>query len=92
MTNDELCYKEPMVIGLTGRNASGKGAAADFLRSKGFTFYSLSDVIREEVNQTGLEVTRENLIATGRRLRAEHGTGFFGAANPAAPGALTRTS
>lgn len=74
---DELCYKVPMIIGLTGRNASGKGAAADFLRTKGFTFYSLSDVIREEVGRLGLEITRENLITTGRELRAKHGTGFL---------------
>jgi len=73
----DLCYKESMVIGLTGRNASGKGAAAEFLRSKGFSFYSLSDVIRDEVSRTGKEITRENLIAMGRRLRAEHGTGFL---------------
>lgn len=66
-----------MIIGLTGRNASGKGAAADFLQTKGFTYYSLSDVIREEVSQQGLEVTRENLIAAGRQLRAKHGTGFL---------------
>jgi len=66
-----------MIIGLTGRNASGKGAAADFLRSKGFTFYSLSDVIRDEVRQSGLELTRDNLIAVGRRLRAEKGTGIL---------------
>jgi dCMP deaminase len=66
-----------MIIGLTGRNASGKGEAAEFLQSKGFTYYSLSDVIREEVSKQGLEVTRENLITAGRQLRAEHGTGFL---------------
>jgi len=66
-----------MIIGLTGRNASGKGAAAEFLCTKGFAFHSLSDVIREEVNRMGLEVSRENLIAAGRRMRAEHGTDFL---------------
>jgi dCMP deaminase len=66
-----------MIIGLTGRNASGKGEAANFLKSKGFTFYSLSDVIREEVGRLGLEITRNNLIATGRDLRAKHGTAFL---------------
>ena len=66
-----------MIIGLTGRNAAGKGAAADFLKSKGFTFHSLSDVIREEVKRRGLELTRDALIATGRELRAHHGTGYL---------------
>jgi len=28
-----------MIIGLTGRNASGKGMAADYLKSKGFGFF-----------------------------------------------------
>lgn len=66
-----------MIIGLTGRNAAGKGEAAEFLKRKGFGFYSLSDVIREEVRRRGLPVTRDNLIATGRELRARHGTGHL---------------
>lgn len=64
-----------MIVGLTGRNAAGKGAAGDFLKSKGFAYHSLSDVIREEVKRRGLPLTRDNLIATGRELRARHGTG-----------------
>ncbi|MBI3855284.1 MAG: AAA family ATPase [Planctomycetes bacterium] len=66
-----------MIIGLTGRNAAGKGMAAEYLKSKGFSFYSLSDVIREEVRRRGLELTRDALIATGRELRARHGTGYL---------------
>jgi dCMP deaminase len=66
-----------MIIGLTGRNAAGKGMAAEYLKSKGFGFYSLSDVIREEVRSRGLELTRDALIATGRELRARHGTGYL---------------
>ena len=66
-----------MIIGLTGRNAAGKGAAAEFLKSRGFAFFSLSDVIREEVRGRGLELTRDALIATGRELRAKHGTGYL---------------
>jgi len=66
-----------VIIGLTGRNAAGKGVAAEFLKSKGFAFHSLSDVIREEVARRKLQVTRDNLIATGRELRAHHGTGYL---------------
>ena len=66
-----------MIIGLTGRNAGGKGAAAEFLKSRGFVYHSLSDVIREEVRRRGLELTRDILIATGRELRAHHGTGYL---------------
>jgi dCMP deaminase len=66
-----------MIIGLTGPNAAGKGEAARFLTSKGFIFHSLSDVVREEAERMGLELTRQNLIETGRNLRAGQGTGFL---------------
>jgi len=66
-----------MIVGLTGRNAAGKGMAAEYLKSKGFAFFSLSDVIREEVKRRGLPLTRDHLIATGRELRAHHGTGYL---------------
>ncbi len=64
-----------MILGLTGRNAAGKGEAARFLETKGFTCYSLSDVIREEVSRRGLELSRENLIRTGREMRSRLGNG-----------------
>lgn len=62
-----------MIIGLTGKNGSGKGEVAEFLKERGFVFYSLSDVIREELKQEGLKITRENLIRCGNRLRATYG-------------------
>ena len=58
-----------MIIGLTGKNASGKGEAANYLKSKGFIYYSLSDVIREEATKRGIEHSRENLINLGNELR-----------------------
>lgn len=66
-----------MIIGLTGRNASGKGVAADFLKSKGFYFHSLSDVIREELRRRQQEITRAGLIEAGADLRARFGTGYL---------------
>jgi dCMP deaminase len=66
-----------VIVGLTGRNAAGKGLAVEFLKGKGFRTHSLSDVIREEVRRRGLALTREALIATGRELRARHGTGYL---------------
>ncbi len=62
-----------MIIGLTGRNGSGKGVVADYLKAAGYTYYSLSDILREEIQKTGKPVTRETLIATGRRIREEGG-------------------
>src|SRR3989344_8265117 len=58
-----------MIIGLTGKNASGKGKFANYLKSKGFTYYSLSDVIREEATKRKLEHSRDNLIKIGNELR-----------------------
>ncbi len=62
-----------MIIGLTGTNGAGKTAAAALLRKKGFKFYSLSDVIREELAAKSVQPNRENLIAEGNRLRTEYG-------------------
>jgi dCMP deaminase len=64
-----------MILGLTGRNAAGKGEAAKYLTSKGFYYYSLSDVLREEVSKRELPTTRENLIQMGRELRLTKGAG-----------------
>lgn len=62
-----------MIIGLTGRNGAGKGVVADYLKASGFIYYSLSDVIRDQLTQKGEQITRENLIAMGRKLRSEGG-------------------
>ena len=62
-----------MIIGLTGTNGAGKTVTADYLVKKGFEFHSLSDEIRRELETTGLEANRENLIQTGNRLRTEYG-------------------
>jgi dCMP deaminase len=62
-----------MLIGLTGRNAAGKGEVARHLQTKGFQYYSLSDVIREEVRTRGQQITREALIQTGNELRQRFG-------------------
>lgn len=63
-----------MIIGLTGKNASGKGAVAEFLKNKSFYYYSLSDVLREHIKTQGLDITRENLIRFGNELRATFGS------------------
>lgn len=60
-----------MIIGLTGENCSGKGTVAEYLKKKGFGYYSLSDIIREELAKDNTAVTRDNLIAKGNELRAK---------------------
>jgi dCMP deaminase len=66
-----------MIIGLTGKNASGKGTVADFLRQCGFMYYSLSDVIRDELATRSEEPTRENMIRVGNELRIQGGPGVL---------------
>ena len=66
-----------MIIGLTGRNASGKGEAAKFLKERGFHYFSLSDVLREEASKNGKEITRDSLMALGNSLREKGGPGVL---------------
>jgi dCMP deaminase len=66
-----------MLIGLTGRNASGKGEVAKYLETKSFYYCSLSDVIREEIRRRNQQMTRESLIETGNELRQRFGAGVL---------------
>jgi len=62
-----------MIIGLTGPNGSGKTAVCDYLKTRGFSYESLSDEIRKELETRDQPATRENLIAMGNHLRREFG-------------------
>lgn len=66
-----------MLIGLTGRIASGKGVVADYLKKKGFIYTSLSDAVREEAKRRGIEEKRENLQDLGNLLRVQEGAGIW---------------
>jgi len=63
-----------MIIGLTGENCSGKGTVAEYLKKKSFYYYSLSDVIREDLSTKGIEITRDALIERGNALRQKYGS------------------
>ncbi len=62
-----------MVIGLTGTNGAGKTTLADHLAERGFTYLSLSDELRRELEAQSQPATRENLILCGNRLRQQFG-------------------
>ena len=66
-----------MIIGLTGKNASGKGEVADYLKTKGFVYYSLSDELREEATKRNIEPSRDNLTNLGNELRKKHGPNYL---------------
>ena len=61
------------LIGLTGTNGAGKSEAAKHLMSLGYAYYSLSDILREELAARGEPATRDNLIRVGNELRARFG-------------------
>ena len=58
---------------MTGTNGSGKGEAAEYFKKKGYAYFSLSDLIREELQKSGKELTRDNLIEKGNELRDTYG-------------------
>lgn len=64
-------------MGLTGRNASGKGTVADWLVERGFVYFSLSDAIRRWLAEQGLDARRDHLIFGGRTLREQGGAGVL---------------
>jgi len=66
-----------MIIGLTGRNAAGKTEVSEYLKSRGFEYFSLSDEIREEIRNRKLEITRDLLIEVGNELRSRFGPGVL---------------
>lgn len=66
-----------MIIGLTGKNGAGKGEVAKYLQERGFQYYSLSDVLREEAAKEGREISRDILVDLGNRLRGQYGPGVL---------------
>jgi dephospho-CoA kinase len=68
---------QPLIIGLTGPNAAGKGAAAAALKSLGFIYHSLSDAVRDAAILRGRTTDRDDLILTGNELRREGGAGIL---------------
>jgi dephospho-CoA kinase len=67
----------PMLIGLTGTNSAGKGEVAEYLKTKGFEYFSLSDEIRGIMAAEGIAPTRQNMIKQGAKLRSEKGLGYL---------------
>lgn len=64
---------EPSLIGLTGTNGAGKGEVAEYFKKKGYRYFSLSDLIREELRRRRKKPTRNNLIELGNKLREKFG-------------------
>lgn len=66
-----------MIVGIAGPNAAGKGEVIRLLTERGFSAFSLSDVIRQSVRAAGHEESRERMIEAGNALRREGGDGVL---------------
>ncbi len=67
-----------MILGITGTNGAGKGAVVDYLvHQKGFTHYSVRELIIEEVEKRGLELNRINIGETGTDMRRIYEPAYF---------------
>jgi len=66
-----------VLVGLTGRNASGKSTLVTWFSERGLTSVSCSDSIRTWLREQGIEATREALIEGGRVLRRNGGSGVL---------------
>ena len=64
-----------MLIGLTGRIAAGKGQVAEYLKAKGFEYYTISQMVREEAAKIKIPITRESLQDVGNLIRKHEGIG-----------------
>ena len=67
-----------MIIGITGTNGAGKGVVVDYLvDKKGFTHFSNSGFLTEELTRRGLELIRPNLRLVGNEFREKYGSGYL---------------
>ncbi len=67
-----------MIIGITGTNGAGKGAVVEYLvEKKGFTHFSSSGRISEELKRRGMELSRTNMRIVGNEFREQFGSGYL---------------
>ena len=66
-----------VLLGLTGRNASGKTTIVQWFADRGVRTASCSDSIRAWLAEQGIEGSREALIEGGRELRRQGGPGIL---------------
>jgi len=61
------------IIAFVGGMASGKGFAAEILAEQGYSLYTLSARVKEQLAFQAIPETRESKTWMGNRLREEHG-------------------
>jgi dephospho-CoA kinase len=66
-----------MIIGITGTLGAGKGTVVEYLKSKGFTHYSSSRILKEILAERGLPATRTNMSKLSDELTAKQPGGVL---------------
>ncbi|MEI7777724.1 MAG: AAA family ATPase [bacterium] len=67
-----------MIIGITGTIGAGKGTVVEYLKSRhNFSHYSVRDVLVEELNKRGMDLSRDSMVAIANELREKNGAGHF---------------
>jgi dephospho-CoA kinase len=64
-----------MIIGVCGSVAAGKETLTGFLREKGFVYFETRQIIIEELNKLGLELSRTNMQNWADEQREKFGVG-----------------
>lgn len=72
--------KLPKIIGVAGTNGSGKDTVGELLHDeKHYDFVSLSNILRQQLDEEGLPHSRENLSMMSKRIRDRDGDGGLSA-------------
>lgn len=67
-----------MILGITGSFGAGKGAVVDYLvAEKGFSHFSASGFITEEIVRRGMPINRDSMITVANDLRIQHGPSYI---------------
>lgn len=64
-------------FGVIGRNGSGKSTVCEYLVSKGYCVYSLSDIVRDHATTKQLPNDRNTLTQLANELKESHGNDYF---------------
>ncbi len=65
------------ILGITGTNGAGKGTVADYLKAKGFGYYSVREFLTAEIQKRGLPVNRDSMVEVANNLRQQHGPSYI---------------
>lgn len=66
-----------MILGITGSFGAGKGAVVEYLTQKGFTHYSASGFLTEEILKRGMPLNRDSMTTVANDLRATYGPSYI---------------